>query len=325
MRQKKMPDKRINECVNIIKCFFAEFFVQRDGQCFHGNKIAFEQRRITDDQPFNMLIFRIVFLFLLFLHRIIGSLFILYRFVVIPNVCRFLFYPNAFFSADYRSDINVVYLRRGLTNDNGELHPNGVNISGDKKKNIFEYVVFALDALPAINRVSALACLFAFANIGTKHFKTISAEVHKPYMLVYSKCSKCPGKTKKKKRRLARQKRKKNTPPRWTIFYVQENGHKYMSKNTSHMLFIFCRVYDAARSPDARFCGRFLVTFSASFSLARYRSHSRTLSVPCVCGGVCKRDVCVCERAFFANALKFILWARWTEYILCTGQRSSSP
>ena len=118
----------------------------------------------TDDQPFNMLIFRIVFSFFfslllspirctchslaLFYFRSVGVV------VMIPKtVCAdFVLSSLLWWLAEQpKTDINVVYLKwaKGLTNDNGELHPNGVNIKGDNKKNIFEYVVFgAFTALP---------------------------------------------------------------------------------------------------------------------------------------------------------------------------------
>lgn len=135
---------------------------KRDGQCFHGNKTVLEKRRITDDQPFNMLIFRIVFfLFSLLLPKCF-FLFIPFSFlVVISNVCRFCFILAHFMLTTEAISI-LVYLRQGLTNDNGELHPNGVNIRATKRKislNISCFVSYRAVAY-AINRVSALTCLF---------------------------------------------------------------------------------------------------------------------------------------------------------------------
>lgn len=107
----------------------------RDGQCFHGNKTEFPKIKITDDQTFNMLIFRIVRVFFC-----CHSLFAM--------SCRY--FSPVFIHC---SDINVMYLRHGLTNDNGELHPNGVNVWTTKRK-ITLNMSFVFAALPTINRVS---------------------------------------------------------------------------------------------------------------------------------------------------------------------------
>lgn len=67
--------------------------------------------------------------------------------------------------------------------------------------------------------------------------------------------------------------------------------------------------------------------FFSSFFFSTYKS---LIHVMCVRDGVCTKVsdcmcVWVCKRVFSRMLSNSFFWARWTEYILCIGQRSSSP
>lgn len=123
------------------------------------------------------------------------------------------------------SDINVMYLRHGLTNDNGELHPNGVNGQATKRK-ITLNMSFVFAALLTINRVSFNVFLLQLSiNLGL-HWPTIHASCVCLCVLTALWIL-------KEKKMIGKKK-----TPRYTVFLVQENGHKYNPK-THHTCYLF--------------------------------------------------------------------------------------
>lgn len=142
---------------------------------------------------------------------------------------------------------------------------------------------------------------------------------HKPYVFVCFWAH--SAKIKLRKKAAAEKKKLAKKTPRYRIFYVQRKWPQIHFQKAYHTCYLFLSCIPNSFSFFNLKCAWVLW---CCFSFSRQNQQKRALSVSCVVVCMERARLFVC--AHFSRWLSNSFFGpRWTEYILCTGQRSSSP